>query len=607
MCGIIGVVGINPAAPLLLDGLKRLEYRGYDSAGIATISGSGIDRRRAEGKLIELENVLTDAPLDGEVGIGHTRWATHGAPTTVNAHPHANARVAVVHNGIIENFQALRKELSVRGHVFETDTDTEAIVHLITDYLDDGLNPAVATAAALKRLEGAFALGILFSGQESLVIGARRGSPLAIGYGKGEMFMGSDALALAPLTNRISYLDEGDWVELSHDGAVVHDVDDQVVERPAQSTSLSGAAIGKGNYRHFMLKEIYEQPAVIGDTLTTMYDPVSGAIRLPELPFDLGALSRVTIIACGTSYYAALTAKYWLEKFAQIPVEIDIASEFRYRTAPMPPGGLALFISQSGETADTLAAQRYARDRKQHIVVLVNSAESSMAREADVILRTRAGPEIGVASTKAFTTQLVALACFSLATARRRGTISRDEEVRLSKGITEVPSRAAEVLNHDERLRELSEDLARAPDIIYIGRGTGYPIALEGALKLKEISYIHAEGFAAGELKHGPIALIDQGVPVIVIAPSDALFDKTASNMQEVIARGAKVVFLSDAKGVEALGSLAAATIELPAVNAFVAPILYAIPVQLLAYHVAVIKGTDVDQPRNLAKSVTVE
>ena len=607
MCGIIGVVGINPAAPLLLDGLKRLEYRGYDSAGIATISGSGIDRRRAEGKLIELENVLTDAPLDGEVGIGHTRWATHGAPTTVNAHPHANARVAVVHNGIIENFRALRKELSARGHVFETDTDTEAIVHLITDYLDDGLNPAVATAAALKRLEGAFALGILFSGQESLVIGARRGSPLAIGYGKGEMFMGSDALALAPLTNRISYLDEGDWVELSHDGAVVHDVDDQIVERPAQSTSLSGAAIGKGNYRHFMLKEIYEQPAVIGDTLTTMYDPVSGAIRLPELPFDLGALSRVTIIACGTSYYAALTAKYWLEKFAQIPVEIDIASEFRYRTAPMPPGGLALFISQSGETADTLAAQRYARDRKQHIVVLVNSAESSMAREADVILRTRAGPEIGVASTKAFTTQLVALACFSLATARRRGTISRDEEVRLSKGITEVPSRAAEVLNHDERLRELSEDLARAPDIIYIGRGTGYPIALEGALKLKEISYIHAEGFAAGELKHGPIALIDQGVPVIVIAPSDALFDKTASNMQEVIARGAKVVFLSDAKGVEALGSLAAATIELPAVNAFVAPILYAIPVQLLAYHVAVIKGTDVDQPRNLAKSVTVE
>ncbi len=607
MCGIIGVVGVNPAAPLLLDGLKRLEYRGYDSAGIATISGDGIDRRRAEGKLVELENVLTEAPLDGEVGIGHTRWATHGAPTTANAHPHASARVAVVHNGIIENFQVLRQELSARGHVFETDTDTEAIVHLITDYLDDGMTPAVATAAALKRLEGAFALAILFSGEESLVIGARRGSPLAIGYGKGEMFMGSDALALAPLTSRISYLDEGDWVELSHDGAIVHDANDQVVERPAQSTSLSGAAIGKGNYRHFMLKEIYEQPAVIGDTLTTMYDPVSGAIRLPELPFDLGTLNRITIIACGTSYYAALTAKYWLEKFAQIPVEIDIASEFRYRTAPMPPGGLALFISQSGETADTLAAQRYARDRKQHIVVLVNSAESSMARESDVVLRTRAGPEIGVASTKAFTTQLVALACFSLATARRRGTISRDEEVRLSKGIIEVPSRAAEVLNHDERLRELSEDLARAPDIIYIGRGTGYPIALEGALKLKEISYIHAEGFAAGELKHGPIALIDQGVPVIVIAPSDSLFEKTASNMQEVIARGAKVVFLSDAKGVEALGSLAAATIELPAVNAFVAPILYAIPVQLLAYHVAVIKGTDVDQPRNLAKSVTVE
>ena len=607
MCGIIGVVGKAAAAPLLLNGLKRLEYRGYDSAGVATITAGDIDLRRAEGKLSKLENLLAEDPLGGEVGIGHTRWATHGAPTMVNAHPHATSHVAVVHNGIIENFQALREHLTARGHVFETDTDTEAIAHLISDFLADGLTPAGATAAALKQLEGAFALGILFAAADNLVIGARRGSPLAIGYGDGEMFMGSDALALAPLTCTICYLDEGDWVELSHDGAVIHDADDNIVERRVQTTSLSGAAIGKGNYRHFMLKEIYEQPAVIGDTLNTFYEPLSGAIQLPELRFDPGTLPRVTIVACGTSYYAGLTAKYWLENIAQVPVEIDIASEFRYRTAPMPPGGLALFISQSGESADTLAALRHARDRKQFIASLVNVGESSMARESDLVLRTRAGPEIGVASTKAFTTQLVALACLSLSVARRRGVISGDEEARLARSLTTVPSRAAEVLNHDQHLRSLSEKLARAQDIIYIGRGTGYPIALEGALKLKEISYIHAEGFAAGELKHGPIALIDKGVPVIVIAPSDAHFDKTASNMQEVIARGAYVVFLSDAKGIAALGKLAAATIELPTVHAFVAPILYAIPVQLLAYHVAVIKGTDVDQPRNLAKSVTVE
>jgi len=607
MCGIIGVIGKEAATPLLIDGLKRLEYRGYDSAGVATLVNGGIDRRRSEGKIVALEAVLDQAPLAGTVGIGHTRWATHGAPTTNNAHPHANGRVAVVHNGIIENFQALRDELAAKGHVFETETDTEVVIHLISDNLDRGMHPAEATAAALKRLDGAFALGILFAGEDGLIIGARRGSPLAIGYGDGEMFLGSDAMALAPLTRRIAYLDEGDWVELTHSGAVFHDQSDREVERPIQETALSGAAIGKGNYRHFMLKEIYEQPAVIGDTLSSFYHPTTGEVGLPDLPFDLAAVPKVTIVACGTSFYAGLVAKYWLERMARVPVDIDIASEFRYREAPMPEGGLALFISQSGETADTLAALRYCRAQGQHVVSLVNSAESSMVRESDLVLRTLAGPEIGVASTKAFTTQLVALACVALATARARGAIDAGAQQRLTHALVEVPSRAADVLQHDDHLRELAHEIAKARTVIYIGRGTGYPVALEGALKLKEISYIHAEGFAAGELKHGPIALIDKGVPVIVIAPSNRLFEKTASNMQEVIARGARVVFLSDARGVAALGDLAAATIELPAVDRFVAPILYAIPVQLLAYHVAVIKGTDVDQPRNLAKSVTVE
>ena len=607
MCGIIGVVGKGPAAPLLVDGLKRLAYRGYDSAGVATIVDGAIERRRAEGKIGALEALLRDDPLDGVVGLGHTRWATHGAPTTINAHPIATERVAVVHNGIIENFQPLRDELIAKGRRFETETDTEVVAHLITDYLDQGSSPRKATAAALKRLKGAFALGILFAGEDGLIIGARRGSPLAVGYGDGEMFLGSDALALAPLTRMIAYLEEGDWVELTRDGAVVRDLDGRVVDRPIHETAQSGAAIGKGNYPHFMLKEIYEQPTVIGDTLASLYHPVSGEIRLPELPFDFAELPKITIVACGTSFYAGLCAKYWLESIARLPTDVDIASEFRYREAPLPEGGLALFISQSGETADTLAALRFARQHGQHSLSLLNVAESTMARESEVVLRTLAGPEIGVVSTKAFTTQLVVLACLALAAARSRGAIGRQEAARLSAALAAVPSHAARVLNHDKRLKELAHDIAKAPDVLYIGRGTGYPIALEGALKLKEISYIHAEGFAAGELKHGPIALIDEGVPVIVIAPSDALFEKTASNMQEVIARGAHVVFLSDAAGVKALGGLAAATIELPTVDPFVAPILYSIPVQLLAYHVAVIKGTDIDQPRNLAKSVTVE
>ncbi len=607
MCGIIGVIGKGPAAPLLVDGLKRLAYRGYDSAGVATLVDGRIERRRTEGKIGALEALLRDDPLDGTVGLGHTRWATHGAPTTINAHPHATASVAVVHNGIIENFRPLRDELIAKGRRFETETDTEVVAHLITDHLEGGASPQEATEAALARLGGAFALGILFAGQDGLIIGARRGSPLAVGYGDGEMFLGSDALALAPLTRRIAYLEEGDWVELTRDEAVVRDARGRVAERPVHETALSGAAIGKGNYRHFMLKEIYEQPAVIGDTLASYHHPASGEMRLPELPFDLADLPKITIVACGTSFYAGLCAKYWLETIARVPVDVDVASEFRYREAPLPANGLALGISQSGETADTLAALRFARSRGQHVVSLLNVAESTMARESDIVLRTLAGPEIGVVSTKAFTTQLVVLACFALAAARARGAIDGAEAARLSAALCQVPSHAAEVLHHDTRLRELAHDIAKARDVLYIGRGTGYPIALEGALKLKEISYIHAEGFAAGELKHGPIALIDEGVPVIVVAPSDALFEKTASNMQEVIARGARVVFLSDAAGVEALGGLAAATIELPTVDPFVAPILYALPMQLLAYHVAVIKGTDIDQPRNLAKSVTVE
>ncbi len=607
MCGIIGALGHADVAVVLLEGLKRLEYRGYDSAGIATLTNGSIQRRRAEGKLVNLGTVLESEPLAGDVGIGHTRWATHGVPSERNAHPHATDRVAVVHNGIIENFRALRQELEASGRRFDTDTDTEVIGHLIHHYLDLGLDPESATATALARLEGAFALAIVFAGEHDLMIGARRGSPLCIGWGDGEMYLGSDALALANLSSRISYLEDGDWAIINRGGAAVRDAAGDVVARPIRTTALSGALIGKGNYRHFMAKEIHEQPTVIGETLNTFFNPLDRSIHLPDLPFDVADVSRITLIACGTSFYAAMVAKYWFEQIAKLPVDVDIASEFRYRGAPMTEGGLALFISQSGETADTLAALRFCRAHGQHIAGIVNVPESTMDREADVVFQTHAGPEIGVASTKAFTCQLVTLACIVIATARARGAISRDDEQGLSSAITEVPARAAEVLNHDEALRALSHELADAQDVLYIGRGANYPIALEGALKLKEISYIHAEGFAAGELKHGPIALIDETVPVIVIAPSDDLFEKTASNMEEVIARGARVIFLSDGRGIAALGELARASIELPSVHPFVAPILYAIPVQLLAYHTAVLKGTDVDQPRNLAKSVTVE
>ena len=607
MCGIIGAVATEPVCPVLLEGLKRLEYRGYDSAGIATVVNGGIERRRAEGKLANLEALLGAEPLDGAIGIGHTRWATHGAPTERNAHPHATEDVAVVHNGIIENFRELRQELTAAGRTFVTETDSEVIAHLISDCIGRGMAPLEATQAALARLDGAFALGVVFAGEHELLIGARRGSPLCIGWGEGEMYLGSDALALAPLSERISYLEEGDCAVLNRTGAVVRDRGGNLVERPVRVSVHSGALIGKGNHRHYMAKEIHEQPSVIGETLKSFFDPVNRSIRLPELPFDLGAVPKITILACGTSFYAALIAKYWFERIAKVPVEVDIASEFRYRAAPMAAGGLTLVISQSGETADTLAALRFARARGQNTAAIVNVAESSIARESDVVLGLHAGPEVGVASTKAFTCQLVTLACVVIATARARGAIGGEDEAVLSRAIAEVPARAAEVLNHDEALRALANELAEARDVLYIGRGSSYPIALEGALKLKEISYLHAEGFAAGELKHGPIALIDETVPVIVIAPSDDLFEKTASNMEEVIARGGRVIFLSDAKGIAALGQMARASIELPAVHPFVAPILYAIPVQLLAYHTAVLKGTDIDQPRNLAKSVTVE
>ena len=608
MCGIVGIISNRQVTPLLIDGLKRLEYRGYDSAGVATLVDGKIERRRAKGKIVNLEKKIAENPLTGTIGIGHTRWATHGVPNEANAHPHATKHVAVVHNGIIENYRELRDELKELGHVFESETDTEVVVHLISQKIEEGLSAEEAVKQSLKRLKGAFALAIVFAGRNDIIIGARKGSPLAVGFGEGEMFLGSDALALAPLTQKIMYLEDGDWVVLTHSSATVYDENGGEVKRPVVQSAASGAMIGKGGYRHFMLKEIYEQPQVIGDTLNTMINQDMDTITLPNVPFDLKEMTRLTIVACGTSYYAGLVGKYWIESIARVPVDIDVASEFRYRRPVMEKGGVALFISQSGETADTLAALRYCKEQGQKIVSIVNVPTSTMARESDCVLKTLAGPEIGVASTKAFTTQLTLLACFAIALGRAKGALSRSEESRLSRALVEVPSRAAEVLNNDQAIEKIAQNLmVPAHDVLYLGRGSSYPIALEGALKLKEISYIHAEGYAAGEMKHGPIALIDEGVPVVVVAPTDELFDKTISNMQEVLARGGKVVFFGDQDGVGAVKDRSAAAIVLPTVDPFVAPILYAIPVQLLAYHTAVAKGTDVDQPRNLAKSVTVE
>ncbi|HEY1796509.1 MAG TPA: glutamine--fructose-6-phosphate transaminase (isomerizing) [Stellaceae bacterium] len=607
MCGIVGIIAKTTVAGELINGLRRLEYRGYDSAGIATLIDGRIERRRAEGKLDNLAARLVKEPVPGTIGIAHTRWATHGLPVERNAHPIATDKVAVVHNGIIENYQALRRELTGLGYEFHTQTDTEAVAIMATRYLAEGATPVQAVARTLSRLDGAFALVFLFAGEHDLLICARRGPPLAIGYGDGEMFVGSDALALAPLTRRISYLEDGDWAVVTSRRVTIFDAAAATVERRVYDTAVSGAMIGKGNFAHFMQKEIFEQPAVIGDTLHALIHPTTGTVHLPELPFALGDLPKATIIACGTSYNAGLTAKYWLERIARVPVEVDIASEFRYRAPDMPQGGAAIFISQSGETADTLAALRYCREQGQKIIAVVNQPESSIAREADIVLPTLAGPEIGVASTKAFTTQLAVLAALTVALARARGVIDEKGEAEFAHQLREIPARAAVVLNHDERIREIAADIAKARDVLYLGRGSAFPLALEGALKLKEISYIHAEGYAAGEMKHGPIALIDGSVPVIVLAPPDDLFEKTLSNVEEVMARGGRVIMISDAAGIARLEGRAAFGIAIPHCSPFVAPLLYAIPVQLLAYHTAVAKGTDVDQPRNLAKSVTVE
>ncbi len=607
MCGIVGILGHDDVADRLLDGLKRLEYRGYDSAGIATVVDGAIVRRRASGKLINLQRELAADPLPGHTGIAHTRWATHGGPTTNNAHPHATDEVAVVHNGIIENFKALRDELIGRGRVFTSETDTEVVAHLISEKVEAGAAPEDAVRAVLPRLHGAFALAILFRSHPELLIGARLGSPLVVGHGDGETYLGSDALALAPLTQRIAYLEEGDWVVCTRDGTQVYDRDNASVERPVTISGVTGALIDKGNHRHFMQKEIYEQPIVVAQTLRSYLQRFEGRIVLPIPEFDLSGIRRVTIVACGTSFYAGMVAKYWFEQFARVPVDLDVASEFRYRAPVMEEGGLALFISQSGETADTLAALRHARAEKQVIAVVVNVPTSTMAREADLLLPTHAGPEIGVASTKAFTCQLAVLAALAANLAKAKGRLSEAEERNIVRQLAEAPAAINGALAYDESIEAIAGTVAGARDVLYLGRGTDYPLALEGALKLKEISYIHAEGYAAGEMKHGPIALIDEHVPVVVIAPTGPLFDKTVSNMQEVQARGGKVLLISDYDGVEAAGEGCVATITMPKVHPLIAPLVYAVPVQLLAYHVAVAKGTDVDQPRNLAKSVTVE
>jgi glucosamine--fructose-6-phosphate aminotransferase (isomerizing) len=608
MCGIIGIIGGEPVAPLLIDALKRLEYRGYDSAGVATLEDGALVRRRAQGKLKNLEQKLAREPLEGLIGIGHTRWATHGRPTEINAHPHATERLAVVHNGIIENFAELRRELEGKGVKFSTETDTEVVAHLVSEELKRGLSPLQAVMAALPRLRGAFALAFLFAGEDNLLIGARKGSPLAVGFGDKMMFVGSDAIALAPFTDMVSYLEDGDCVVVTRAGAEVRDAAGRLVERPVLKSQASVLLLDKGNHRHFMAKEIYEQPEVVGHTLAHYLDMVAERVELPmALPFDFRALTRVSIAACGTAYYAGMVAKYWFERFARLPVDVDIASEFRYRDAPLERGALAIFVSQSGETADTLASLREAKARGQHVLSVVNVPTSTIARESDIVMPTLAGPEIGVASTKAFTCQLAALACLAIAAGRARGILGEDDEKRLVRALIEIPRHLTEALALEPQIEQLARDLAKSRDVLYLGRGTSYPIALEGALKLKEISYIHAEGYAAGELKHGPIALIDETMPVVVIAPHDRVFDKTVSNMQEVAARGGRLILVTDPEGAAAAAGQSAVTLTLPTMPATVGPIVYAVPVQLIAYHTAVILGTDVDQPRNLAKSVTVE
>jgi glutamine---fructose-6-phosphate transaminase (isomerizing) len=607
MCGIVGMLGKEAVAEQLLGALKRLEYRGYDSAGIATLESGRLTRRRAEGKLRNLESRLIQDPLFGKAGIGHTRWATHGRPNEINAHPHVTDRVAVVHNGIIENFRELRHELAASGANFETETDTEVVAHLVSAEIERGRSPREAVAAALPKLRGAFALAFLFDGQEDLLIGARKGAPLAVGFGIQEMYLGSDAIALAPFTDTISYLEDGDWVVVHRDGIEIRDGSGDMVTRPTLKSMASAFLIEKGHYRHFMAKEIHEQPEVVGHTLAHCLDMATERIALPKLPFDFRDIERLSISACGTAYYAGLTAKYWFERLARLPVDVEIASEFRYRSAPLRRGDAALFVSQSGETADTLASLRYAREYGQHVLSIVNVPTSTMARESEVVMPTLAGPEIGVASTKAFSCQLATLACLAIGAGRARGMLSESDEQGLAQALIRVPGQMSAALALESEIEHLARELSKCRDVLYLGRGTSYPLALEGALKLKEISYIHAEGYPAGELKHGPIAMIDETMPVIVIAPYDPVFEKTVSNMQEVAARGGRIILITDPKGAREASVEPLATLTLPDMPAMVTPLAYAIPVQLIAYHTAVVMGTDVDQPRNLAKSVTVE
>jgi glutamine---fructose-6-phosphate transaminase (isomerizing) len=608
MCGIVGILGRGPVAEQLVDSLKRLEYRGYDSAGVATLEGDHLDRRRAEGKLKNLEARLRAEPLAGHTGIGHTRWATHGRPTEKNAHPHATDNVAVVHNGIIENFRELRLELEKQGAKFASDTDTEVVAHLVNSYLLRGASPQEAVKASLPQLRGAFALAFLFRGHGDLMIGARKGSPLAIGYGDGEMYLGSDAIALAPFTDTISYLEDGDWVVLSREVGVIHDEHGAVVNRDVLKSGASSFLVDKANYRHFMAKEIHEQPEVVGHTLARYVDMATERVALPlKLPFDFKDIQRISVVACGTASYAGFIGKYWFERLSRLPVELDVASEFRYREAPLHKGDLAIFISQSGETADTLAALRYAKSKGVHTLSVVNVPSSTIARESETVLPTLAGPEIGVASTKAFTCQLMVLAALAVAAGIARGELSEEDATKLVHGLVEIPRLMAAALATEPQIEKLAREIAKSKDVLYLGRGTSYPLALEGALKLKEISYIHAEGYAAGELKHGPIALIDENMPVVVIAPFDRVFEKTVSNMQEVAARGGSIILMTDARGAAEATIESLVTIVLPDMASAFTPMVYAVPVQLLAYHTAVIMGTDVDQPRNLAKSVTVE
>ncbi len=608
MCGIVGIVGKQAVAPLLVDALKRLEYRGYDSAGVATVDGMQLDRRRAQGKLVNLEEKLKAFPLAGKVGIGHTRWATHGIPNEVNAHPHFSGNVAVVHNGIIENFRSLRDELIRDGFAFSSQTDTEVVAHLVARELAKGLSSIQAAHNAIAQLEGAFALAILFRTEDDLIIGARNGPPLAIGHGDGEMYLGSDAIALAPFTNQITYLEDGDWCVVRRGGAEIYDLAGNRVERALQRSVGSSLMVDKGNHRHFMIKEIYEQPEVISHTLSHYLDFGTCEARISEdLPFDLSKVERVSISACGTAYLAGQVSKYWFERYARVPVDIDIASEFRYREMPLSKGGLSLFISQSGETADTLASLRYCKENGQHIGAVVNVAESTIARESDVIFQTLAGPEIGVASTKAFTCQLSVLASLAIALGKAKGTLTAEMEHQLIRDLTEAPRFANKALKCEAQIEKIAHELAKVNHVLYLGRDTNFPLAMEGALKLKEISYIHAEGYAAGELKHGPIALIDEKMPVVVIAPHDRIFEKTVSNMQEVAARGGRIILITDEKGAAEASIDAEHIVILPDMPEILTPIVFAIPIQLLAYHTALAMGTDVDQPRNLAKSVTVE